>query len=83
MKQKDIALIIVIVFISGMFSFFVSRYLLVPSDVRTAQVEVVEPITSDFTQPDGRYFNEKSINPTETIEIGGNGNNSPFESSAN
>ena len=72
MKQKDIALIIIIVFVSGMLSFFASRYLLVPSDVRTAQVEVVEPITSDFTEPDKRYFNEKSINPTETIEIGGN-----------
>lgn len=83
MKQKDIALILIIVFVSGMLAFFVSRYLLVPSDERTAQVEVVEAITADFTEPDKRYFNEKSINPTETIEIGGNGNNSPFESSAN
>lgn len=83
MKQKDIALIIVIVFVSGLLSFFVSSYLLVPSSERTAQVEVVEPIVADFVQPDSNYFNEKSINPTQTIEIGGNGNQSPFESDSN
>lgn len=82
MKQKDIALILIIVLLVACLG-FVSRYLLVPSDERTAQVEVVEAITADFTEPDKRYFNEKSIYPTETIEIGGNGNNSPFESSAN
>jgi len=83
MKQKDIALILVIVFVSGFFSFFVSRYLLVPSDVRTAQVEVVEPITAEFAEPDKKYFNAKSINPTQTIEIGGNGNEAPFEADSN
>lgn len=83
MKQKDIALIAIIVFISGFISFFASRYLLVPSNARTAQVEVVEPITAEFTEPDSKYFNEKSINPTQTIEIGGNGNNAPFEADSN
>lgn len=80
MKQKDIALIAIIVFVSGFLSFFVSRYLLVPSSQRTAQVEVVEPIVADFVEPDPRYFNDKSINPTQTIEIGGSGNKTPFES---
>jgi hypothetical protein len=79
MKQKDLALILVIVFVSGFMSFFASRYLLVPSSERIAQVEVVEPIVSDFVQPDTRFFNEKSVNPTQTIEIGGNGNATPFE----
>lgn len=80
MKQKDIALIVVIVFVSGMLSFFASRYLLVPSSARTAQVEVVEPIVPDFVQPDKAYFNDDAVNPTQTIEIGESGNDSPFES---
>lgn len=83
MKQKDIALILVIVFVSGFLSFFVSSYLLVPSSERKAQVEVVEPIVADFTEPDKTYFNSKSTNPTQTIQIGGNGNTAPFESNSN
>ncbi|TXG77368.1 hypothetical protein E6P97_01795 [Patescibacteria group bacterium] len=83
MKQKDIALIAIIVFVSGVVSFFVSSYLLVPSSDRTTQVEVVEPIVADFVQPDKAYFNEKSVNPTQTIEIGESGNPSPFEANSN
>lgn len=80
MKQKDIALIIIIVFVSALLSFFTSRYLLVPSSARSAQVEIVEPIVADFVQPDKAYFNDDAINPTQTIEISESGNNSPFES---
>ncbi len=83
MKQKDIALIAIIVFVSGLLSFFASRYLLVPSSERVAQVEVVEPIVADFVEPNKMYFNDQSINPTQTIEIGGNGNKTPFESDSN
>lgn len=83
MKQKDIALILAIVLISGFVSFFASRYLIVPSDERQAEVEVVEPIVADFDTPSNKYFNEKAVNPTETIEIGANGNASPFDSETN
>jgi hypothetical protein len=83
MKQKDIALILVIVFVSGFLSFFMSQYLLVPSSERTANVEVVEPIVADFVEPDKKFFNEKSINPTQTIEIGDTNNPTPFEADAN
>lgn len=83
MKQKDIALIIVVVFISGFLSYFISSYLIVPSSERRAQVEVVEPIVADFSEPSKQYFNDKSINPTQTIEIGENDNKTPFESDSN
>ena len=78
MKQKDIAIILVIIFISGVGSFLLSNKLFtIPAD-QQVEVEVVEPITADFSEPDDRYFNNKSINPTQTIKIGDDQNKQPF-----
>jgi len=82
MKQKDIALIAVIVVISAVISFFVSKAIFVPPKNRQQQVEVVQPITADFPQPDNRYFNTNSIDPTQEITIGQSTNNNPFNSSS-
>lgn len=78
MKQKDIALIAIIVFVSAVLSFVISRILFAPPQNRQAKVEVVQPITADFPQPDSRYFNKNSIDPTKLITIGDNPNPSPF-----
>ncbi len=79
MKQKDIALILVIVFVSGMISFVASNKFISPPkhDEKAAQVEA---ITADFKEPDIRYFNDQSINPTQLITIGDNAANqqNPF-----
>lgn len=82
MKQKDIALIAIIVFISGIISLFVSKAIFVSPKNRHQQVEVVTPIKSDFPQPDERYVNTSSINPTQQITIGQNANSDPFSSSS-
>lgn len=80
MKQKDIIIIIIAVFISGIFSYLLSSKLFaIPTD-QQAEVEVIEPITAEFTTPDPRYFNDKSINPTQPIRIGDNQNDQPFNS---
>lgn len=79
MKQKDIAVIILVVFFSGVFSYFVSNAIFAtPEDLKT-KVEVVEPITADFTEPDSRYFNANSVNPTLNITIGDGQNQQPFQ----
>lgn len=76
MKQKDIALILIIVFVSGIFSYVVASNFISP--VKKDQTAAkVEPITSDFTQPSEKYFNEQSINPTQLIQIETNANPSP------
>lgn len=78
MKQKDIALILVIVFISGVLSLLVSNKFISPPkhDLKAAQVE---PIVEDFEEPDQKYFNEQSVNPTQPITIGGSdANQNPF-----
>jgi hypothetical protein len=79
MKQKDIALIMVIVFISGIFGYFVSNALIRTPKDRKQQVEVVESISSDFKTPSDDLFSDKPINPTQRIQIGDKNNSKPFE----
>ena len=79
MKQKDWIVIIITVFISAVASFFISRALFASPDDLVTEVEVVEPITAEFIEPDERYFNEDSINPTQTITIGDEINPRLFE----
>lgn len=78
MKQKDIALIAVIVFISAIASFFLSNAVFGSSKSNTVEVEVVQPIVATFPEPDKAYFNDKAFDPTQTITIGQNANADPF-----
>ena len=77
MKQKDIALIIVVVFVTAVASFFLSGFLFRTNNL-SEKVETVESISADFKQPDAKYFNSSSINPTQLINIGDNKNPQPF-----
>lgn len=77
MKQKDIILIIVCVFISAVLSLILSNLFIGSPNNRQTSVEVVDRITSEFNEPDKRYFNENSVNPTQEIQIGGNNTNQP------
>ncbi|HVS58322.1 MAG TPA: hypothetical protein VHD60_01135 [Candidatus Saccharimonadales bacterium] len=77
MKQKDIALIIMVVFVSGIIAFVVSSMLFGASS-DSQKAEVVQPISANFEKPDSTYFNSSSINPTKTITIGTNSNPTPF-----
>ena len=78
MKQKDIILIVIIVFFSAIISLLVSKAIFVSPKNRQQQVEVVQPITADFPKPDSHYFNDQSFDPTQTITIGQNANPNPF-----
>jgi hypothetical protein len=81
MKQKDVALIIIIVFISAVISLFLSKAIFAPPKNRQQEVEVVQPITTDFPKPDSHYFNDQAYDPTQSITIGQNANPNPFSSS--
>jgi hypothetical protein len=78
MKQKDIALIAVIVIISAIFSLILSNVLFASPKDRQEKVEVVTPISAEFTLPDKKYFNELALDPTQVIQIGDNNNPKPF-----
>ncbi len=83
MKQKDVVVIAVAIVISGFISYFVSNALFSSPKRLKAEVEVVEPISANFNQPDKRYFNKSSINPTQTITIGDSENQQPFQQTSN
>ncbi|MBI3624273.1 hypothetical protein HY218_01425 [Candidatus Saccharibacteria bacterium] len=78
MKQKDIALIAIVVFISAIASTIISNILITSPKNRKAQVEVVESLSSQFKEPDKIYFNKDAVDPTKLIEIGNNSNPAPF-----
>jgi hypothetical protein len=82
MKQKDVALIIVIVFLSAIASFFISKAIFAPPKSRRQTVDVVQPITSEFQKPDTRYFNSSSLDPTQNITVRQNNNTNPFNNSS-
>lgn len=78
MKQKDIALIIVIAAVSGIISFVLSGLIFgKPADTQQ-KAEVVDVISSDFALPSSKYFNANSVDPTQLIQIGNNNNPNPF-----
>ncbi len=79
MKQKDIALIAIVVFISAIFSYMISNAIFASPKKRSQKVEVVEPIDTVFERPGERYFNANSLNPTKQIKIGENPNTKPFD----
>ena len=78
MKQKDIALIIVVAFISAVLAFVLSNWLFSRDQQREQTAEVIDVITPEFRQPPDKYFNPRSINPTKLIEIGDSANPNPF-----
>lgn len=78
MKQKDIALILVVCFFSAVISLIVSNMLIATPNNRQQKAEVVDKITAEFQQPDEKYFNGTSVNPTQTIRIGDVQNPTPF-----
>lgn len=77
MKQKDVALILIISFISVVSSLVVSN-MVFGSNKKTLTADVVTAITPEFNEPDKKYFNEQSVDPTQIIRIGDNANQQPF-----
>lgn len=80
MKQKDLTLVLVVVFISVVAALIVSRLIFSAPKNSQQTAEKVDVITSEFPLPDSNYFNVESVNPTKQIEIGGSSNPSPFKS---
>lgn len=77
MKQKDIALVMMVVVFSAIVSFIVSNVLLGGTS-HVSQVETVQAINSDFDLPGDEFFNQDALNPTKLIQIGDTNNPDPF-----
>jgi hypothetical protein len=78
MKKNDIALIILIVSVSLVISYFVAKALVGTPQSKQVTAEVVEPIKPDLVDPSDKIFNRDAINPTVVIQIGNPSNQQPF-----
>ena len=84
MKRKDWLVIGLVAFIAAIFSFVLSGAIFGSPQKNPIKVPVVTPISSQFpvTQNDDNYktfFNDKALNPTQLIKIGGSNNTTPFQ----
>lgn len=71
MKRKDIVIIVGIAIVSAIFSYVLSNALFGGSDdSKLLSAPDVQPISAEFPQPDPKYFNKESLNPTKNITIG-------------
>ncbi len=78
MKKSDWALIILIVAIVGVASYFIASALL-PAPTKNPQtVPTAEPITAEITEPSDKIFNDNAINPTVRVTIGDQSVRPPF-----
>jgi hypothetical protein len=82
-KQSDMAMLVLVISVSLVVSFFVGDALINTPQNRSSEVEVVTPISSEFPAPSIDIFNEDAINPTEVIEIGNSNQEQPFGNSQN
>jgi hypothetical protein len=78
MKKNDIAAIIIIVAIAGVFSYFIANALIGKPKNNPVQVEQVTPVGATFPTPDSRVFNEDAVDPTVEINGDGQSTNQPF-----
>ena len=70
MKQKDIALIGVMVIIAAAVSLVISRVIFSSPKNRQQTAEIVDVITPEFPAPPPKYFNSNAINPAQPITLG-------------
>jgi hypothetical protein len=77
-KRNDIALLILIVSITLVISFFVVKAIFGEPQNQAVKVEKVEPVSADIVQPSSGIFNKDAINPTVVIQIGNPANQQPF-----
>ncbi len=77
MKQKDIAIIAVVVIVSIVLAAVASKLIFKP-EAHQQKAEVVLPISPDFPTPDVKFFNKNSVDATQQIQIGETGNSDPF-----
>ncbi|HEX9679124.1 MAG TPA: hypothetical protein VGA08_00700 [Candidatus Saccharimonadales bacterium] len=77
-KQGDIAVVILVVSISLVASYFLGNAIINTDANRSTEVEVINPISAEFGVPSDNIFNDEALNPTELIRIGDDGTNTPF-----
>ena len=76
MKKSDIAMIILIVSISVLVSYFIAKSVIGDVSNQSVKVKTTEKISTDLAQPSAAVFNKDAINPTVEVTIGGSSDTS-------
>jgi hypothetical protein len=80
MKSKDKFTLIAIAVFSGVASIILSGMFIGGDGNKDQTVEVITPITAELQVLPTEYYNSNAVNPTQTIEIGGENTRQPFGS---
>ena len=81
MKKNEIAILVLIVGVAGLASYFIVGSLVSGSKPKPITIDKAEPISSQVSQPDEALFkNPNAFNPTIKINIGNQSNQQPFNS---
>ncbi|MGE5309630.1 MAG: hypothetical protein ACM3JF_00950 [Sphaerimonospora mesophila] len=83
MKKTDWAMVILIVAIVGVASYFVVGALLPSPGENPETVETATAISSDYKTPSEKNFSADAINPTVKVTIGNQGGEEPFTLGSN
>lgn len=78
MKSNEIALIILIVSITAVATYFISQSVFESASLKPVDIEKVVSISEDIEKPNSAIFNPNALNPTVPSSIGGNATESPF-----
>lgn len=78
-KRQDFITLLIVIFVSGIFSIVASSFLFKVSS-SSQEVEVVPAFSSQFPTTKTNIFKGKSIDPTVNIQINGNNNSAIFGS---
>ena len=79
MKKNDLALLIFIIACTLMISYFIGKAVIGEPKSKPVQVDTAVAISDSYPDPDSRIFNDKAIDPTVNISIGGKTSNTdPF-----
>jgi hypothetical protein len=78
MKSNEIALIILIVSICSVITYFVSASIFESASLKPVEVEKVVAISDGIEKPSAAVFNENALNPTVPSAIGGGATEPPF-----
>ncbi|HEX5448049.1 MAG TPA: hypothetical protein VFW90_02505 [Candidatus Saccharimonadales bacterium] len=83
MKNKNLALMVIVAVFAAIISFVVSGAIFGSPQKNPIKVPVVTKISSDFPDVNNdstytSFFNQNALDPTQLITIGGSGNDAPF-----
>jgi hypothetical protein len=75
MNKNQIAILVLIVAVAGLVSYFASSAILGDAISKPVNVETIEPLSSEIVPPDPTVYTKDAINPTVPIAIGTPGQN--------